>query len=300
MFIAFYTPRLLGIFLFGMWVWREGIVRNIGNHIPLLRRCQSWGLVLGLTLNGAMVAIQEIWHPDPVLPTPLGFLHQLIGGLALPALSLFYVFGGRAALPQDERWRRRLQPFAAVGRTALTNYLLQTLICTTLFYSYGFGLYGQVGPLVGFAITYLHLRSPSDRQHLVDSPLRLRSHGVALENPHLRPPTRNRLNRLRLTNLAVKRPLHTLRICGRASSIPRTCDTGEGPVTITLTLPDDLYQQVLDIAGRQHVSPERFAAAALAEQISQWARVEALAVTADRGQFLAVLEKVPATEPAPG
>ncbi len=33
---------------------------------------------------------------------------------------------------------------AAVGRMALTNYLTHSLVCTTLFYGYGFGLFGQI------------------------------------------------------------------------------------------------------------------------------------------------------------
>ncbi len=34
--------------------------------------------------------------------------------------------------------------FAAVGRMALTNYILQSLICTLLFFGTGFGLFGQI------------------------------------------------------------------------------------------------------------------------------------------------------------
>ncbi len=34
--------------------------------------------------------------------------------------------------------------FAAVGRMALSNYLLQTIICTTIFYGHGLGLFGQI------------------------------------------------------------------------------------------------------------------------------------------------------------
>jgi uncharacterized protein len=39
------------------------------------------------------------------------------------------------------RLTRRL---AAVGRTAFSNYILQTVLCTTIFYGHGFGLFGEV------------------------------------------------------------------------------------------------------------------------------------------------------------
>lgn len=41
---------------------------------------------------------------------------------------------------------------AAVGRMALTNYLMQSVICTTIFYGHGFGLFGKVDRLDQFAI----------------------------------------------------------------------------------------------------------------------------------------------------
>ncbi len=33
---------------------------------------------------------------------------------------------------------------AAVGRMALSNYLTHSIVCTTLFYGYGFGLFGRI------------------------------------------------------------------------------------------------------------------------------------------------------------
>jgi uncharacterized protein len=39
---------------------------------------------------------------------------------------------------------RLIKALAAVGRMALTNYLMQTLICTFIFYGHGLGLYGSV------------------------------------------------------------------------------------------------------------------------------------------------------------
>ncbi len=38
---------------------------------------------------------------------------------------------------------------------ALTNYLLQTVICVTFFYNYGVGFYGKVGPAAGIGLTLL-------------------------------------------------------------------------------------------------------------------------------------------------
>ena len=45
---------------------------------------------------------------------------------------------------QALRGRPLLSPLAAAGRMAFTNYIMQTIICTFIFYGYGLGLFGSV------------------------------------------------------------------------------------------------------------------------------------------------------------
>jgi len=69
-----------------------------------------------------------------------GIFYNLFGSLvvALGHVGLLMLIVQSGALG----WlTRRL---AAVGRMALSNYLTHSIVCTTLFYGYGFGLFGQI------------------------------------------------------------------------------------------------------------------------------------------------------------
>ncbi len=70
-------------------------------------------------------------------------------------------------------------------------------------------------------------------------------------------------------------------------------------MTLHVTVPDAVYRQIAELAARQQVSVERIVSAALAEQLSGWARIEQMAARGSRERFLAALDKIPATEPAP-
>ena len=76
------------------------------------------------------------------------------------AVSLGYV-GVVMLVCQSASLRPLTRPFAAVGQMALTNYLLHTVICTTIFYGHGLGYYGsvdrlgQIGVVVGVWVVQL-------------------------------------------------------------------------------------------------------------------------------------------------
>ena len=148
--VKYFVPQVFAMFLLGLWVGRRRILHDPAPHERLLRRLVLWGLPFGLLCNAGFTALLHIGGEEWLIwPTFEGYVLQWVG---VPPLAFGYA-AGVVLLIRSDAWRRRLAPLAAVGRMALSNYLLQTLVCTTLFYSYGLGLFGKVGPAWGLLMT---------------------------------------------------------------------------------------------------------------------------------------------------
>jgi uncharacterized protein len=146
-FLPFYGWRVLALFLFGAAAWRSRLLHDPAAIAPLVRRFLIPLLLIGVTGNLIPVSGFMLFGVDPMKPSLAGWWLQLVQSIGVPALSAFYASLVMLAYTTID-WRARLESFVAVGRMALTNYLMQSLICTTIFYSYGFAQFGKYGPAV--------------------------------------------------------------------------------------------------------------------------------------------------------
>ena len=150
---------VFAMFLLGFSVGRSGLLRDIPSHAAAIAHVRNWGTGIGL---GAM-AVERVLAATAgyeVFRTQRGGPGvQLAGDLLFAFGTMALALGYAAALilaAQTPRGRSALAPLAAVGRMALTVYLTQTLMFTTLFYGYGFGRAFRLGPVAvtGWAIAF--------------------------------------------------------------------------------------------------------------------------------------------------
>ncbi|WP_243293123.1 DUF418 domain-containing protein [Bacillus sp. FJAT-47783] len=128
----------LPMFLFGMVAAKAKWFHNLKEKRSFRMKRATVLLILGLTLKTIKFVI-----PD----SDLAGVGYALGG---PILAFGYIFTFSLLLSKEQSLI--IKGFESVGRLSLTNYLLQTVICVTIFYGYGFGLFGKLGVLAGVGL----------------------------------------------------------------------------------------------------------------------------------------------------
>jgi uncharacterized protein len=133
----------LPLMIVGMLIWRSGVLTRLGQEKTRLKRVFWFGLGGGIVMGILVVTLYDLaaksgWNPW--IAFPANWLFSLSGLIMALAYS-----AGLLLLLQRRIGAGLQAALAPVGRMALTNYLLQTIICISLFYAFGLGLYGHVG-----------------------------------------------------------------------------------------------------------------------------------------------------------
>ncbi|WP_253737793.1 DUF418 domain-containing protein [Halohasta salina] len=131
--------RIGGLMLVGMGLFKSGVLSNTRSTRFY------WRLLVAGGLGGLTLIAAGVWYIESVdwmgpEAAYFGSQFNYWGSLLLAAAYI-------AAVMLYCRWRTEgplLTALSAVGRTALSNYLLQTVLATSIFYGHGLGLFGTM------------------------------------------------------------------------------------------------------------------------------------------------------------
>jgi len=150
--LGFIIWRVGGLMILGMALMKLGVLSGARGR-EFYRRMMMLGYGAGLPIVGlgAWNIYLHEWEMFWMfqvgsLPNYIGSVLVAMGHIGL--VMTIIQFGFMPAL---------MRRFSAVGRMAFTNYLLHSIILTTVFYGYGFGLYGTIPRFwqMGFVIAVI-------------------------------------------------------------------------------------------------------------------------------------------------
>jgi uncharacterized protein len=140
-------PKVLGMFVLGLWTVRTGLALSPADHRATLARWSMLGWGIGLPAN--LIAAWSLHNWPYLLPSFGGLLGVVMQAVGVPMLAIGYAATIGLLVVDGRRFITVLGP---VGRMALTNYLMHSIICVVLSYGFGLGLWWRIGASRAMAI----------------------------------------------------------------------------------------------------------------------------------------------------
>lgn len=135
-------PKVLAMFLVGLYAGRRRIFAQLEDYKPLLKKVQLWGFAIGLPVG---IAHAYFEFDNKKLPVAAGLWDTMSYALNVAPLAMAYA-ATLAIWCINPAMKNKIMFMRPVGRMALTNYILQSIFGIAIFFGIGAGLGGKTGP----------------------------------------------------------------------------------------------------------------------------------------------------------
>jgi len=132
--------KVLALMMLGLIAGRRLVAGTLLNNYTLLRRVLIFGLVFGIPGNALYVFAMATMDGSDMN----GLIHDVGYALGVIPLALAY---GAAFLLAWPRTKGALGVFTPAGRMTLTNYVMQSVLGTAIFFGIGLGWIGYLTPV---------------------------------------------------------------------------------------------------------------------------------------------------------
>lgn len=130
------ATQIPGLFFLGLILGRTRLFYNEGNHLKI------WRWILGITVVATVAG----------LVFPLGRLQSWLKPIHNLSMAMMYVSLFVLAWYRFEGFAKSMYKIGFFGRMSMTNYFLQSLIGSFIFYGFGLGCWAKTGTLYSLLI----------------------------------------------------------------------------------------------------------------------------------------------------
>lgn len=146
----FLGSKIGGMFLLGLYAGMSNTFRNLQENLPkfkgLLLKCAPLGILLTtfvVLIQSGLILKGNLYHFS-IITSAKEVSHILLALSYVSVISILFA---------QQKLTSFFKSLAFVGRMALTNYLIQCLIGSLVFYGHGLGLMFKINTFHGLLIT---------------------------------------------------------------------------------------------------------------------------------------------------
>lgn len=144
--LPFWWWNSFAMFLLGLYAGKEKFFQRMDEMKDTLKKIF---LISGITgIGGNIIFVWAYHNQNLFIPNMYNVIYSMFHIISVPTMTLFYITGFYF-ISKTLNGKKLITLLAPMGKIALTNYVMQSIICNFILFGFGLGLYGSISPSIG-------------------------------------------------------------------------------------------------------------------------------------------------------